>query len=74
MKELTAYIVAEAEAGDELARELRDRLKAKLPDYMIPAVFHREDVLPKNPNGKVDRRFLAQKYLHEEAAKGSVNK
>jgi acyl-CoA synthetase (AMP-forming)/AMP-acid ligase II len=30
---------------------------------MIPSVFHREPVLPKNANGKVDRRRLAEKYL-----------
>jgi D-alanine--poly(phosphoribitol) ligase subunit 1 len=40
-----------------------------IPDYMIPAVFHREEILPKNPNGKVDRRYLAEKYLGPESVK-----
>jgi len=41
------------EAGD-----LRDFLKTKLPDYMIPAAFVRLPSLPLNGNGKVDRHAL----------------
>lgn len=44
-----------------------DRLRADLahllPSYMIPTIFHRELSLPKNANGKVDRRALSQRYL-----------
>jgi acyl-CoA synthetase (AMP-forming)/AMP-acid ligase II len=29
---------------------------------MMPSDFYYEDVLPKNPNGKVDRKFLNEKY------------
>jgi acyl-CoA synthetase (AMP-forming)/AMP-acid ligase II len=32
---------------------------------MVPSVFHREQMLPKNPNGKVDRRQLAEKYSEQ---------
>jgi D-alanine--poly(phosphoribitol) ligase subunit 1 len=44
---------------------IRLDLRQILPDYMIPSVFHREEILPKNPNGKVDRRCLAEKYLQQ---------
>ena len=43
--------------------QIRSELKQIIPSYMVPSVFHREDVLPKSPNGKVDRRYLAEKYL-----------
>ena len=37
---------------------LRRALKAKLPDYMIPAAFVRLEAFPSDPNGKIDRRAL----------------
>ncbi|HYX27927.1 MAG TPA: non-ribosomal peptide synthetase [Pyrinomonadaceae bacterium] len=42
------------------AVELREFLKASLPDYMIPAQFVQIDQLPLNANGKVDRRSLPE--------------
>jgi hypothetical protein len=56
-KELIAYVVAE-ENREGLARELREHLKASLPDYMLPAHFVFLDVLPLTPSGKIDRRAL----------------
>ena len=51
-------------AGEEFdSNTMRLDLKQIIPAYMIPSVFYREDVLPKSPNGKVDRRSLAEKYL-----------
>ncbi|MBI5590638.1 MAG: amino acid adenylation domain-containing protein [Deltaproteobacteria bacterium] len=43
--------------------QIRTDLKRIIPDYMIPSDFYYEKMLPKNPNGKVDRRSLAEKYL-----------
>jgi amino acid adenylation domain-containing protein len=39
---------------------LRQVLKQKLPDYMIPSVFLKLDAMPLTPNGKVDRRVLPE--------------
>lgn len=39
-------------------KELRDDLRQYLPPYMIPTNFELLDELPKNPNGKVDRKTL----------------
>ena len=39
-------------------KDLRDDLRKYLPPYMIPNNFEFIDNLPKNPNGKVDRKLL----------------
>ncbi|HZE68260.1 MAG TPA: amino acid adenylation domain-containing protein [Pyrinomonadaceae bacterium] len=58
---LVAYVVTAAEHlsdGAKLWSELRGFLKAKLPEYMSPAIFVALDALPLTPSGKVDRRAL----------------
>ncbi|HZI58071.1 MAG TPA: amino acid adenylation domain-containing protein, partial [Verrucomicrobiae bacterium] len=54
-KKLVAYYCAAQEVGLDA---LRARMKASLPDYMVPAAFMRMDALPLTSNGKVDRRAL----------------
>ncbi|MDG2123711.1 MAG: alpha/beta fold hydrolase, partial [Verrucomicrobiales bacterium] len=58
-KRLEAYLVAEG-TGVATAEELRQSLRAKLPDYMVPATFVVLDALPLTANGKVDRRALPE--------------
>lgn len=43
--------------------QVRQSLRKLIPDYMIPSAFYYEDTLPKNPSGKVDRKYLKEKYL-----------
>lgn len=40
------------------ASALREHLRRKLPDYMVPSVILECDALPRNPNGKIDRAAL----------------
>lgn len=55
-KLLVAYLVA---TNNSLTTSsLRSFLKAKLPDYMIPAAFVLLEKLPLTPNGKINRRAL----------------
>jgi amino acid adenylation domain-containing protein len=54
---LVAYIVPEG-ASAPTAGELREMLKLKLPDYMIPSAFVVLEFLPLTPSGKIDRRAL----------------
>ncbi|MEO0409493.1 MAG: condensation domain-containing protein, partial [Cyanobacteria bacterium P01_A01_bin.135] len=51
--QLLAYIVTEASTT-----ELNDRLRQRLPSYMVPTCFIILDALPLTPNGKVDRKAL----------------
>ncbi len=56
-KRLVAYIVSShGELPD--AVEIRNYLKTKLPDYMIPSAFVMLDEMPLTPNGKIDRKAL----------------
>ena len=56
-KSLAAYVVAAKDLKLE-ASELRSFLRAKLPEYMMPAAFVFIDELPLTDNGKIDRRAL----------------
>jgi amino acid adenylation domain-containing protein len=57
-KRLVAYIVPRHSTTLPTSKTLRDFLKKKLPDYMVPSDFVTVEALPLTPNGKVDRRAL----------------
>lgn len=54
---LVAYLVLKAGAAATVT-ELRNFLKTRLPDYMLPAAFVFLKALPLSPNGKINRRAL----------------
>ncbi|MCP9294068.1 MAG: amino acid adenylation domain-containing protein [Planktothrix agardhii LY1] len=56
-KRLVAYIVPQPEITITID-EIRQFLKAKLPDYMVPNAFVILAALPLTANGKIDRRAL----------------
>ncbi|MCX5118699.1 amino acid adenylation domain-containing protein [Micromonospora sp. NBC_00362] len=61
---LVAYVTA---AGDSMADDPRDALRAELPDYMVPEVVVPLDALPLAANGKVDRAALPAPTAAEPA-------
>lgn len=56
-RRLVAYVVLESEVGFSIS-ELRQYLKEKLPEYMLPSTFVQLVKLPLSPNGKVERNAL----------------
>ncbi|MDB6041069.1 MAG: amino acid adenylation domain protein, partial [Verrucomicrobiales bacterium] len=65
-KQLICYYVPSREAGarvSNLERVLAAQLKARLPDYMIPAFFISLVELPLTPNGKIDRKNLSVRKI-----------
>jgi amino acid adenylation domain-containing protein len=60
-KTLVGYFVPDLETGKAAHHqisELREFLKERLPNYMVPTQFMVLDAMPLTPNGKVDRRAL----------------
>ena len=66
-KGLSRIVAVVAATHDFDNEQIRRDLKQIVPGYMVPSVFHREKMLPKNANGKVDRRQLAEKYVRNGA-------
>ncbi|KEO82736.1 non-ribosomal peptide synthetase [Tumebacillus flagellatus] len=52
---LFGYLTA---SGELEVSALKDHLRTKLPDYMVPPRLVQLDVMPLTPNGKVDRHAL----------------
>jgi amino acid adenylation domain-containing protein len=58
-KQLIAYIVPMGDETLSLAN-VRDFMKNRVPEYMLPADFMLMDTLPSTPNGKLDRKALLE--------------
>ncbi len=57
---LVAYYIPQNSGDNNLGLELRKYLEKKLPGYMIPRYFVELAELPKNINGKLDRKALKE--------------
>jgi amino acid adenylation domain-containing protein/thioester reductase-like protein len=61
-KQIVAYIVMTAKIQRQnlqiTTKTLRNYLKQKLPEYMVPAAIVALETFPLTPNGKIDRRAL----------------
>lgn len=66
---LSSYLVAHLVVKETqekpriITKRLKEKLKERLPLYMIPRTFEYYDALPKSINGKIDRKELTRKEL-----------
>ncbi|CAM4377416.1 Alpha/beta fold hydrolase [Myxococcus xanthus] len=63
-KRVEAYVVAPGGEGGAL----KEYVRQKLPEYMVPSVVVVLEALPLTPNGKVDRKALAATDLQSRVA------
>ncbi len=63
--QLVGYVVLEDGAG-VTGGELREYVRGRLPEYMVPSVVMVLEAFPLTPNGKVDRRALPEPQFDRE--------
>jgi len=71
-RRLVAWVTPAGETGDPAAvgAELRERLRERLPEHVVPSAVAVVGELPLLPNGKVDRAGLSRRRPPEVAGEG----
>jgi amino acid adenylation domain-containing protein len=70
-KRLVGYLIPKVDQDPSTA-DLREHLKASLPEYMVPSLFVKLTSLPLTPNGKINRRALPSPDWSQIESLGSV--
>ena len=60
-------------AGTPTPGEVTAALRQELPRYMLPARLEQLERIPLNPNGKLDRNLLKQRFLEKEKEENHGN-
>lgn len=63
-----AYVGTEVKNGT-LAPLLKQKLKDKIPSYMMPQLWREYEQLPRNGNGKIDRKQLSDHFQENQNGK-----
>ncbi len=70
-KQLVAYYTSKAQEVTDIAA-LRDYLKSRLPEYMVPSIFIAMEAFPVNVSGKIDKKALPQPDFNQVVAEAYV--
>jgi hypothetical protein len=68
-KRLVAYVIVRNREAELKSSELREYLRGRLPEYMVPALYMQLKEMPLTPNGKLDRKHLPKPQPGEVADK-----
>jgi amino acid adenylation domain-containing protein len=66
---LVAYVVLQKEAAEPIL-DIKNHLRRRLPEYMVPSVVVKVEEMPLTPNGKVDRGKLTGLEVKQERVEG----
>jgi amino acid adenylation domain-containing protein/thioester reductase-like protein len=71
---LVAYVTLRSDSGLDVGNEptvevLRARLRAVLPEHMVPVAIVMMSELPRTPNGKLDRQALPKPWAQAHSTK-----
>ncbi|MDZ7402463.1 MAG: amino acid adenylation domain-containing protein [candidate division KSB1 bacterium] len=70
VRRLVGYIVPNAMPGPN-SSDLKNFLKTKLPEYMIPAAIVTLEAMPLTPNAKIDRKALPKPEITRSELEGA---
>lgn len=48
--------------GDAESGDVKQAIRNKVPEYMVPGAIHQLEAMPMNANGKIDRVLLKEQY------------
>jgi amino acid adenylation domain-containing protein len=65
-RQLAGFVVRKENNLEGGSSTLREYLRSRLPEYMVPKVIMEMESLPLTPNGKLDRRALARIIPREQ--------
>jgi acyl-coenzyme A synthetase/AMP-(fatty) acid ligase len=64
-------VAAVPPVGSELdIEQIYEEFRRQLPRYMVPAEILSREVLPRNPNGKIDRPLILRELIARENPEG----
>ena len=70
---LVAYLLAKEGSAEPAARDLKEYLRERLPEAMVPSHFIVLEHFPLTPNKKIDRKALPVPAENEPAVDESVS-